>query len=310
MDRALELFEKMPEKDVAVCTAMIEGLARSGQAHRALDFYRKMKQQLRLKPDPKVFVPVLQLCGSIADLHQGMNIHQEIKECGFQNDIKLVNSLLDMYAKCGRMDMAYHLFSGIDHKDMISWNTMIAGYAMNGLGNEALTLFHEMQRCAVNPSHATFVSVLEACCHSGFVEEGLRVFENMDKMYGLTPAMQHYVCIVDLLGRAGRLKDAAALIGKMPMTPSAAVWRSFLGACSVHCNLELGKWASSKIIELEPNDGLPYVLLSNIYAATGRWDEVQRMRKMMREKGLIKKPGSSWIEVKGELHAFTAGGGG
>eukprot|EP01018_Ginkgo_biloba_P000439 Gb_36918 [translate_table: standard] len=306
VDETPIFFPKMPKRDIVSWTAMIAGYARNGDAMEALELFKQM-QVAGVKPDSKTFASVLPACANLAALEQGMEIHQEIVRSGFQSDVFVVNALVDMYAKCGNIETARHLFNKMHQRDVVSWTAMIAGYAMHGCGEEALELFEQMQNSGVNPNEVTLVCVLSACCHAGLLDDGQRYFNCMSQYYHITPAMEHYGCMVDLLGRAGHLDEARDFIYKMPIKPDATVWGCLLGACRIHKNIELGEYVAERLFELDPKDPAPYVLLSNTYATSGRWDGIEKVRKMMKDGGIKKTPGCSWIEVDKVVHAFLAG---
>eukprot|EP01018_Ginkgo_biloba_P001597 Gb_35884 [translate_table: standard] len=306
VDEALKLFQKMAVKNVFSWTAMIAGYAQNGYGEEAL----KLFQQMRLagvKPNSNTFASILSACANLAALEQGKEINDELNRSGFQSDIFVGNALLDMYAKCGSIEHAQSHFDKMPQRDVVSWNVMIAGYAMHGCGKEALNLFEQMQYCGEKPDHVTFVGLLSACCHAGLVDEGLQYFERMNQYYQVRPAMEHYGCMVDLLGRAGRLNEARELINKMPIKPDATVWRCLLGACRIHKNIELGEFAAEHLFELDSQNATPYVLLSNIYAAAGKWDGIEKVRKIMKDKRVKKNPGCSWIEVDKHVYTFLVG---
>jgi pentatricopeptide repeat protein len=212
-----------------------------------------------------------------------------------------------MYAKCGNIDKSQYLFDQMQQPDIIAWTAIIAAYSMHGYGNDALKLFEQMQQSGMNPNHVTLVCVLSACGHAGLVDEGIQYFHSMKESYHLTPEMEHYCCMVDLLGRAGHLGEAEEFINRMPIKPDATVWGCLLASCRIHNNIELGERVAEHIFELDPRSAAPYVLLSNIYASTGRWDDIENVRKMMKERNVIKMPGCSWIEVKENVHTFLVG---
>jgi len=192
-------------------------------------------------------------------------------------------------------------------QNIVLWNAMIAGYAMHGCSKEALQLFGQMQNCSTNPDHLTFLSVLSACRHRGLVDDGWQYFNNMTENYGIVPTMDHYSCMVDLLGRAGLLNEAENFINQMPMKPDACVWEPLLGACRIHNNVELGECVAGHLFELDPTNAAHYVLLSNMYAAVGRWDGIEKVRNMMRDRSVKKMPGCSWIEVNNKVYTFLTG---
>eukprot|EP01018_Ginkgo_biloba_P002746 Gb_11039 [translate_table: standard] len=307
VEEALKLFQEMPERNVVTWTAMIAGYAQNGQGVEALKLFRQMQLE-GVKPNKKTFASVLPACANVAALEQGLEIHEDIIRSGFQSDVFVESALVDMYAKCGNIEKARDLFDKMHQRNTISWTAMIAGYAMHGCGEEALQLFEQMQQSGVNPDHVTLVCVLSACCHAGLVDKGCQFFDCMSEYYHITPAMEHYGCMVDLLGRAGHLDEAQNFINRMPIKPDATVWMCLLGACRVHSNIELGEHVAELLFELDPKNAAPYVLLSNIYAAASRWDGIENVRRMMKDKGVKKMPGCSWIEVNKQVHAFLTGG--
>jgi pentatricopeptide repeat protein len=217
------------------------------------------------------------------------------------------NALVTMYSKCGTIDDALKLFDAMICRDIISWNAMITGYAQHGRCLESLNLFEQMQSRCIKPNEISFVGVLSACSHAGLVDEGWHYYSSMRLDHGIVPGVEHYACMVDLLGRAGQLDKAENLMNDMPFGPNAFVCRTLLGACRVHGNLEVGKRVAECLIELDPQDAATYVTLSNIYAAAGRWETATKVRKMMKDRGVRKDPGFSWIEVKSRVHAFVLG---
>ncbi|GKV40369.1 hypothetical protein SLEP1_g48024 [Rubroshorea leprosula] len=192
-------------------------------------------------------------------------------------------------------------------KNEVSWNAMITGYSQHGCAMEAINLFEKMKQVGVTPNHVTYVGVLSACSHADLVNEALGYFESVSKEHGLLPKPEHYVCMVDLLGRAGFLSRAKKFVDDMPIQPDALVWRTLLSACAVHKNMDIGEYAAHHLLELEPEDSASYVLLSNLYAVSGKWDSRNQTRQMMKERGVKKEPGRSWLEVKNSIHAFFVG---
>jgi pentatricopeptide repeat protein len=306
VDEALALFQQMPERNMVSWTAMIAGYAQNGRCAEALELFKQM-QLAGIRPEPKTFASVLPVCANLAALDQGMQIHELINRSGFQSDVSVVNALMDMYAKCGKIDKVRKLFGKMHQRNVVSWTTMIAGYAMHGFGKQALEIFEQMRCNGTSPNHITFVGVLSACCHAGLVDEGCRYFNCMSECYNIAPAMEHYSIVVDLLGRAGCLDEARDFINKMPIKPSATVLGSLLGACKIYHNIELGEQVAELFFELNPQNAAPYLLLSNIYAAAGRWGDVEKVQKMMKNRGVKKMSGCSWIEVNRQVHAFRVG---
>ncbi|XP_057870765.2 pentatricopeptide repeat-containing protein At4g02750 isoform X2 [Cryptomeria japonica] len=308
VEEALILFQKMPQRNVVSWTAMIAGFVQSGNSMEALEFFKQM-QQVGIKPDSKTFSTVLPACANLAALEQGMEIHEEIIRIGYQSDVFLENALVDMYAKCGSIERARELFDKMCEQNTVSWTVMIAGYAIHGCAKEALKLFEQMEHFRMWPDHVTLLCVLSACCHAGLVHEGRYHFNRMYHYYRIIPEIEHYSCMVDLLGRAGYLEEAQDFINRMPIKPDSTVWGSLLGACRLHNNVELGQCVAEWLFQLDPQNAAPYVLLANIYAGAGRWKEIQNLRKIMKNRKMKKRPGCSWIEVQKKMHAFIVGDG-
>ncbi|XP_057873036.2 pentatricopeptide repeat-containing protein At3g24000, mitochondrial-like [Cryptomeria japonica] len=306
IDKARELFDRMPQKDVISWTAMIAGYAQNGLAEKALETFKQM-QLAGVKPNSTTFVSILPACAKMGALEQGMNIHQSIMEESFLSDITVGNALVDMYAKCGSIDKARDLFDRMPQRDIISWNAMISGYAQNGFCKDALKIFELMKLSETRPDIISYTSVLWACGHAGLVDEGCTCFNHMSNPYCIAHTIDHYVCMVDLLGRAGYLEDTLKFIIKMPIKPVVVVWTCFLGACRSHLNIGLGIFTAMLLFDLDPKITSTYVLLSNMYAEVGRWGEVQIVRRLMKDRGIKKIPGCSWIEGHKMVHAFCVG---
>jgi pentatricopeptide repeat protein len=304
-EMAWQLFYEMHIRDTGSWNAMITCSAQNGHSMEALTLFLQM-QLSGLKPNSVTLGGVLSACANIGALQHGKGIHNFIIKCGFESDISVGTALFDMYAKCGNVKVAHELFDRMPKRDVVSWSAMIGGYGMHGYGKNALELFSRMQETSVIPNHATFVSVLSACSHAGLVDEGWRYFDYMTQKYCITPNVKHYACMVDLLGRAGHLHDALEFIEKMPIKPDVGVWGALLGACKIHGNIELGEHVAACILHLEPENTGHYILLSNTYAATGRWDDVEKLRKTMKGRCLKKTPGCSFIEVNNKVHGFLA----
>eukprot|EP01018_Ginkgo_biloba_P016631 Gb_04844 [translate_table: standard] len=300
LEIARHMFDKMSKRDVVSWTAMIAGYVQNGYANEALVLFNKLQME-DITPDSVIIVNVLSACSNVAALQQGKWIHDYIIRSGFESDVTVGSALVTMYAKCGSIDVACQLFNKMSKRDVISWNAMIAGYGMHGDAESALEIFCQMQQMGMKPNHVTFVCVLSACSHAGLVDEGWQYFDCMSQAYCITPRVEHYACMVDLLGRAGHLEEAYNFIKKMPLEPDAGVWGALLGACRIHCNIELGERVAEHIFDLEPENAGYYVLLSNIYAAAGRWDDAAKVRIMMQDRGLKKTPACSLIEVNNRV---------
>eukprot|EP01018_Ginkgo_biloba_P004770 Gb_15968 [translate_table: standard] len=303
---ARQVFEGMTERNVISWTAMIAGYAQYGYGEETLRLFYQMKQA-GTNPDQLTFASVLRACACIAAITEGKQIHAHVIRSGFEWHVVLETALVDMYAKCGRIEDARQVFDAMPTRDVVSWNAMISGYGKHGRAKEGLQLFEQMQLAGTIPNYVSFISVLSACSHAGLVNEGWHYFNRMSQDYNITAEAEHYACIVDLLGRAGHLDEARDFIQKMPVKPNSDVWGALLAACRVHGNMEVGQFAAEHLIELKPENAGTYVVLSSIYAAAGRWDDAAKLRKLMRDRGIKKEPGYSWIEVKNKVHTFSIG---
>ncbi|XP_058080025.1 pentatricopeptide repeat-containing protein At2g45350, chloroplastic-like [Magnolia sinica] len=306
MKDAQELFEAMPYRDVITWNVMIAGYNQNGYSKEAINLFHRM-QMVGENPDASTLAIVLSAIADLGLFVQGRWIHTYINRNNFSLDSTIGVALIDMYSKCGHVDIALGVFNGITHKTIDHWNSMISGLALHGCAEQALCLFEEMQRLVIEPDDITFIGVLSACSHAGLVCEGRRCFKLMRLKYRITPKIQHYGCMVDLLSRAGHLEEAKELVLDMPMRPNDVIWRALLSASRNHGNIEIGEQAAKHLIDLEPHDTSSYVLLSNIYGATERWESAMEMREMMKGKGIVKIPGCSSIEINGTVHEFIAG---
>ncbi|KAK6146159.1 hypothetical protein DH2020_020028 [Rehmannia glutinosa] len=298
------LFDGMPEKDLVSWNVMIGGYTHMSKYKDALEVFHVM-QLNNVEPNDVTFLNVIPACANLGALDLGKWIHIYIEKHyqDFPNET-LWTSLINMYAKCGNIEAAKHIFYNMQTKSLASWNAMISGLAMHGEANRAIQLFSEMAKEKFRPDEITFVSVLSACCHSGLANLGREFFNSMIHDYNIFPQLQHYGCMIDLLARAGLFEEAMSLVERMEMEPDGAIWGSILGACRIYKNLELAEYAAEKLFKLEPDNPGAYILLSNIYAGFGRWDEVARIRTFLNDKGMKKVPGSTSIEVDGVVHEF------
>ncbi|KAL4202591.1 hypothetical protein AMTRI_Chr02g221900 [Amborella trichopoda] len=303
---ARQVFDEMPKRDVVVWNAMIGGYAQNQKPSKALELFREM-QSKGVEPDEMTLVSVLSSCGQLGALALGEWVHSYIKRNCVKLDIFLSTSLVDMYAKCGDLKRAREVFNGMTNRDVASWNAMIRGLAMHGHGNDALSLFSMMEIEGTAPNCITFIGVLNACSHEGLVARGSELFESMQFKYKIRPRIEHYGCMVDLFGRAGLLKEAQEFIRAMPIEPDNVVWAALLNACRIHKDFELAERVAQHLIDLDPLHDGNYVLLSNIYAASSKWAEVEKVRERMSMRGVRKTPGVSSVEVNGTVHEFTAG---
>ncbi|XP_021730933.1 pentatricopeptide repeat-containing protein At3g57430, chloroplastic-like [Chenopodium quinoa] len=319
------IFDSMEQKDIVSWNTMITGFVVCGQHSEALLLLHEM-QRLNDSEDEHEYdfrtfhransitlMAVLPGCASLSALAKGKEIHAYAIKNNMASDVAVGSALVDMYAKCGCLNVSKRVFDLMPKKNVITWNVLIMAYGMHGLGEEALSLFREMaaealQGSDTKPNEVTIIAVFAACSHSGLVNEGLDLFYSMSDKYGINPTANHYACVVDLLGRAGKLDAAYELISSMPAQyDKTGAWSSLLGACQVHKNVELGEVAARSLIQLEPHIDSHYVLLSNIYSSAGLWEKATEVRKNMKQMGVKKQPGCSWIEFGDKVHKFLAG---
>lgn len=306
LNNARALFELMTEKNVISWTTLIAGYAQMDQPNEAITLFRRMQVE-NVKPDEIAMLAALSACAQLGAVELGEWIHNYIEQYGLNTIVPLNNALIDMYAKSGKIGKALQVFENMKNKSVITWTTMIAGLALHGLGREALDMFSRMERARVKPNEITFIAILSACCHVGLVELGHRYFNIMKSRYGIEPKIEQYGCMIDLLGRAGYLQEAEKLLRRMPFEANAAIWGSLLAASNIYGDVELGECALQHLIKLEPHNSGNYAILCNIYAILGRWNESGKIRKVMRDMGVKKMPGCSYIEVSKRVHEFVAG---
>ncbi|CAN6479060.1 unnamed protein product [Victoria cruziana] len=306
LDTANSVFKHMTERDVVSWTTLICGLAQNNRPKRALLVFHDM-QRSGIEPDRMALTSALSACGSLGALGSGRWIHQYMDRKRIEWDVHVGTAVVDMYAKCGCIERALHAFRKMHHKNVRSWNVMLGGLAMHGHGRKALAYFSEMVESGTRPNEVTFLAILCACSHCGLVEEGIWHFQRMRNVYNLIPKIEHYGCMVDLLGRAGRLKEAQFLIQCMPMQADVRIWAAMLSACKAYGDIRLCQTIRAHVAELEVSDSGVYVLMSNIYARNNRWEDVKRMRALMKDKGIRKSPGSSFIEANDTTHKFVVG---
>lgn len=299
---ALEMFNEMPERSVVSWNSMISGYAQNGFYKEATEMFREM-QLGDVSPNYVTLVSVLPAVSRLGALELGKWVHIYALRNEIQIDEVLGSALIDMYSSCGSIVESLQLFKSLLHKNVVTWNAMINGFAMHGRAKDAIDYFWRMEQVGIAPSDVTYISVLTACSHAGFVAEGRSIFSYMHKM-GLEPRIEHYGCMVDLLGRAGLLEEAEQLILEMPCTADDVILKALLGACKIHGNIELGKRVANHLMELSPYDSGSYVAMSNMYASLGNWEEVADVRLRMKELDVRKDPGCSWIELDGVVHEF------
>ncbi|KAJ7971008.1 putative Pentatricopeptide repeat-containing protein [Quillaja saponaria] len=294
LDTARRVFDVMPERDVVSWTAMVSGYSQAKLSREALDLFWEMRHS-GVRPDEVTMVSVISACTNLGDMETGTSIHQFIDENGFGWMVSLRNALIDMYAKCGCMEQAWQVFSCMSFRSLITWNTMISACANHGNAEDAFMLFERMTTAGVLPDGVTFLALLVAYTHKGWVDEGIRVFESMQRDHGIEARIEHYGCMVDMLGRAGRLEEAYKLLNSMPIPSNDVIWGSLLAACRIHGNVDLGERVLKKLLELKPDEGGYYILLRDIYITAGRTEEANEMRQNMLISGATKTPGYSWV---------------
>ncbi|CAH9113693.1 unnamed protein product [Cuscuta epithymum] len=304
IDKALQVFHQIPTKDVISWTSIIWGLHINNRDLEALVFFRQMKD-----PNPVTLISSLSACSGMGALMSGKEIHGYVMRNGVDFDGFLPNALLNLYIRCGKTGPAMNLFNNNLQRahDISAWNIMLTGYARFGKGRPAVELFSRMVDSNIKPDEITFLSLLCACSRTGMVSEGLEYFKNMESEFVVKPNLKHYACVVDLLGRAGKLEEAYDFIQRMSVMPDSAIWGALLNSCRTHKNLKLGEIAAKHILEADELNFGYYTLLSRLYTDFEKCDEVIKLKKLMREKGMDFHPGCCWIEVKGKVHAFLSG---
>lgn len=304
----LKVFEGMPDRNIVSWNSMIAGLIKKEKVFEAFKTFRRMQKE-GIGFSWISFTTLLPLCAQVTSVYSGKEIHARILKSNKIPDVLVLNAVMDMYAKCGEITYCRRVFNGIDNKDLTSWNTMLNGCAVNGKIKEAFKLFDEMIGFGIRPDSVTFVTLLSGCSHTGLLLQGKALFQRMNVEFGIEPNLEHYACLVDLVGRAGRIEEALQIVEKMPMKPSASIWGSLLNACRLHGYVPVAGVIAKKLFVMEPENSGNYVMLSNVYANASMWKEVNMMRELMEKKGMKKEVGCSWIQVKDKVHTFVAGGG-
>ena len=301
---AWRCFVNMSWRDSVVWNLMIVGLGKACFFRDALECFRDMLSE-GVKMDSRTVPSILSVCGGEGDLMKGKEIHgQVVKNQIFGCEVAIGNSLIDMYAKCGCLHDSEKVFTTMSELNLVTWTSMISCYGVHGKGQEALVLFKKMKYCGFQPNCVTITAILASCSHSGLIEQGRKIFYSINLDYGFEPSAEHYACMVDLLGRFGYLEEAFELIKNMKSAATASVWGALLAGCLMHKNIEIGEIAAHCLFELEPRNSSNYIALCSMYDSLGIWDGVSRTRAKMRELGLVKTPGCSWITVAGRVHKF------
>jgi len=305
LEEAEKAFRSIEEKDLISWNTFISSCSHCNDHEKALEAFKEMLNECRVRPDEFTFASALAACSGLASMCNGKQIHGHLIRTRLFQDVGAGNALINMYAKCGCIAKAYYIFSKMEHQNLVSWNTMIAGFGNHGFGGKAFELFAKMKTMGVKPDSVTFVGLLTASNHAGLVDEGLVYFNSMEETYGISPEIEHFSCLIDLLGRAGRLNEAKEYMKKFPFGHDTVVLGSLLSACRLHGDVDTGKCFARQLLKLQPATTSPYVLLSNLYASDEMWDGVAEAWKLLKGSGLKKEPGHSLIEVNGTFEKFT-----
>ncbi|GAV84881.1 PPR domain-containing protein/PPR_3 domain-containing protein [Cephalotus follicularis] len=310
---ALLLFEEMPERDVPSWNAVIAGCTQNGLFSEAISLFRRMiavmerEKHRQNRPNQVTVVCALSACGHTGMLHSGKSIHTYVYRNGLGYDSFVSNALVDMYGKCGSLKEARRVFEMTSMKSLTAWNSMINCFALHGQGARAITVFEEMMQCGdghVMPDGVTFIGLLNACTHGGLLEKGRAYFELMTRNYGIEPRIEHYGCLIDLLGRAGQFEEALEVVRTMNIPPDEVVWGSLLNGCRIHGHTDLAEFAVKRLIEIDPKNGGYGIMLANLYGELEKWDEARKVRKLLKERNAYKTPGCSWVEIDNQVHQF------
>ncbi|CAN1223721.1 Pentatricopeptide repeat-containing protein At4g30700 [Linum grandiflorum] len=302
----ISLYTKCGDKTLASWNSMISGYTQNGLTEAAVSLFQEM-QMSHISPNPVTVTSILSACAQLGALSLGQWVHGLIRNNNFESNIYVSTALIDMYAKCGSIVEARLLFDSIPNKNEVTWNAMISGYGLHGHGQEALKLFYEMLNSGISLSRITFLSILYACSHSGLVKEGDEIFKSMIRDHGFQPITEHYACMVDILGRAGKLEEALEFIKGIPENPSPPIWSTLLGACMIHKDMNMARLASEKLFELDPENMGYYVLMSNIYSSERNFPGAAFVRQVAKKRKLVKTPGCTLVEIHQKPHVFKAG---
>jgi pentatricopeptide repeat protein len=294
INKARSVFNNMSERNVVSWTVMISGYVQNQKFMDALKLFIRMLKSGN-RPNHFTLSSVLDAIAECSSLIMGQQVHSSILKSSTPGDVILSTSLVDMYAKCGDIEAAFSVFESMPKKNLVSWNSIIGGYARHGLATRALEEFERMIKSGIRPDEVTFVNVLSACGHGGLIEEGEKYFYSMGE-YAVKAGVEHYACMVDLYGRAGKLEKAEKLIKRMPCEPDVVVWGALLGACGLHSSLELGQFAAEGISKLKIDHPAVYSMLSKIHSEKGAWSSVIELREMMKERRVNKQKAASWVE--------------
>ncbi|XVF72854.1 hypothetical protein PTKIN_Ptkin12aG0154100 [Pterospermum kingtungense] len=305
MTKAEHIFRIMSDRDITLWNSIIVGYSSNGEVDTAFLIFRRI-WDFDLRPNSITQVSILPICTKIGSLGYGKEIHADAIRTDLGTAVSVGNSLIDMYCKCGSLELGVSIFDQMKERNIVTYNTIISAHGIYGLGEHVFQFFEQMKQARIRPNEVTFISLLTSCRHAGLVDRGWSLFHSMIYDYYILPDKEHYSCVVDLLGRAGHLDDAYDLMKKLPVELDTSILGSLLGACRVHNKFEMAKYLEKHILQKDQKDLGHYVLLSNIYASTGRWKDAMKVRTMIKEKQLPKIPGSSWIEVGSGIYMFHA----
>ncbi|KZV48545.1 pentatricopeptide repeat-containing protein-like [Dorcoceras hygrometricum] len=308
MEDSYRIFRLLPQKDKVSWNTMIAACVDNGWFDKGLELLREMLMA-NIKPVAFTFSSIVPMCSHLTMLHLGKQLHGYIVRLGFDDNIYVASSLVHMYSKCGNIRIAQWIFDKMEFHDAISWTSMIMAHAVHGHAQDAILLFEKMEIEGVTPNPRSFLAVLTACSHAGLVDESLKYFKSMTQNHAISPSLEHYAAIADLLGRTGRLDEAYEFISSMHVAPTSSIWSTLLSACRVRKNIELAERVAKEMFIIDPKDSTPYLLLSHVYVSAGRWKDAMKLRTKMRKKGMKKMPACSWIEVDKSMHFFVSGNG-
>ncbi|KAF6154348.1 hypothetical protein GIB67_026804 [Kingdonia uniflora] len=306
IESCLKVFQENLVSNVVMWTALVTGYGLNGMHEEALDVFKNMMKE-GIVPNQSTFVSALNSCCGLEALDRGKEIHTKAIKLGLFLDVFVDNSLIVMYSKCGNLDYGVNVFNNMNEKNLVSWNSIIVGCAQHGGGMLALKYFDQMAQSGVQPDAITFLGLLTACSHSRMLDKGKYVFDLLNRDPSIEVRLEHYASMVDIMGRSGQLKEAEEFIKNMPIKANSMVWLALLSACKLYSNLEVATKAAQYVLDLDPHDSAAYVLLSNLYASACRWNDVSRIRVMMKGRGIIKQRGASWVTLKGSKHVFNSG---
>ncbi|XP_030476208.1 putative pentatricopeptide repeat-containing protein At3g15130 [Syzygium oleosum] len=306
MSEARKVFDRMEDKNVISWSALILGYAREENLRHAMELFKQLEES-SVQVDGFVLSSLIGVFADFALLEQGKQMHAYTIKLSCGQDISVANSILDMYLKCGLTDEAEKFFSEMPAKNVVSWTVMITGFGKHGLGEEAVSLFKEMQLEKVELDSVTYLAVLSACSHSGLIDESQKIFSSLCADRPMKRQVEHYSCMVDVLGRAGRIKEAKILIESMQMKPTVGIWQTLLSACRVHGDLETSREVGEILMKMDELNPVNYVMMSNIYLEAGYWRESQKIREEVKEKRLTKVGGCSWVEIDKKVNYFYSG---